>query len=257
MNETLVRWLEAREIADTRSRSRELAKAFAMVVKPTDQVIDLGCGTMANFRYLDPFLSMNQNWIGVDQDSGMLRRSEALVPRTRVQLWEMDLAFGIGSLPHGQGYAFTASAFLDLVSLEWINRFADHCKESPILIAMSSVGQPEWSPNHALDEPIRKKVELHQTSDHGFGLSLGANAASYLADRLSDYGCQVNLQETHWELDSRDHALLSMMIDGIERRVGTMHDPIDAQSWAIQRRDQLYHGELRLVVRHIDLLSLP
>lgn len=257
MNETLIRWLEEREIADVRSRNLELAKAFAMVVKSTDQVFDLGCGTMSNFRYLDPLLSMNQNWIGVDHDPGMLRRSEPLVPRTRVQLREMNLATGVRTLPQGPGFAFTASAFLDLVSKEWIDQFAAHCKDSPILIAMSTAGQPEWSPIHELDEPIRLRIKSHQNSDHGFGPSLGADAACYLVDQLRHYGCRVVVRETNWILDSRDGTLLSMMIDGIERRVQSVQDPVDAQVWADRRRLELLKAELRLTVRHLDLLSIP
>jgi tRNA G46 methylase TrmB len=45
-------WLAARETVDARSRSKELAKAFASVVGRDAIVVDLGCGTGSNIRYL-------------------------------------------------------------------------------------------------------------------------------------------------------------------------------------------------------------
>lgn len=260
MNNALLRWLAVRERTDTRSRSKELAQAFASVVHPKDLIVDLGCGTMANLRYLDPFLGLNQKWIGVDNDLGMLEHANGWLKDDRVSFQKLDLATELERLPFGTGYAFTASAFLDLTSKEWLDRFAVHSKETPLLIAMSTAGQPMWTPVDTLDEPIRRRIELHQRSDHGFGPSLGADAACYLAEQLQSQGCGVTLRETNWELDSRntqDHEMISMMIEGVQRRVQSVQDPVDGQVWADRRRLELLKAELRLTVRHLDLLSIP
>lgn len=260
MNDALLQWLAVRERTDARFRSKELAQAFASVIRAEDHIVDLGCGTMANMRYLDPFLGLNQKWIGIDKDSCMLGRAKEWIQEDRVRFQMLDLATELVRLPAGQGYAFTGSAFLDLTSKEWLDRFAAHSKKTPLLIAMSTAGQPMWTPVDTLDEPIRQRIELHQRSDHGFGPSLGADAACYLAEQLQSQGCDVILRETNWELDSRnpqDHEMISMMIEGVKRRVQSVQDPVDAQVWADRRRLELLKAELRLTVRHLDLLSIP
>ena len=108
-----------------------------------------------------------------------------------------------------------------------------------------------------LDEPIRSRIETHQSADHGFGDSLGPDAGQYLAEKLRAQECQVALRQSDWKLGPADHSLIAMMIGGIARRVASMHDSIDAQEWAKLRRNQVKRGELSLTVKHVDLLSIP
>ncbi len=257
MSETATDWLAARETADVRSRSKELAKAFALRVGPDDLVVDLGCGAGANFRYLDRYLASNQKWLGIDCDDEALSQAAARVPTARVTFERMNLATDLQRVPFGQSFAVIASAFLDIASRHWLTQLANHCRDNPLLIAMSVASQPEWHPVDDLDEPIRSRIESHQRSDHGFGLSLGADAAPYLAEQLRAHGCQVTLCQSDWILGPADHSLIAMMISGVARRVASVHDSIDAQEWARLRRNQLQRDELRLVVKHVDLLSIP
>lgn len=257
MSEAATGWLAAREAADARSRSKELAKAFAAVVGPDDLVVDLGCGTGANFRYLDSYLASNQTWLGIDCDEEVLSQAASRVPTGRVSFKSMNLATDLQSVPFGKGVAVTASAFLDMTAKHWLTQLANHCCDTSMLIAMSAASQPEWQPVDDLDEPIRSRIESHQRSDHGFGPSLGADAAQCLAEQLRVHGCQVTLCQSNWTLGPADHSLIAMMIDGVARRVASVHDSIDAQEWARLRRNQLQRDELRLVVKHVDLLSIP
>ncbi len=257
MSDSATAWLAAREIADVRSRSKELAAAFAALVGPDDLVVDLGCGTGANFRYLDRYLAPNQKWLGIDHDDEVLSQAAVRVPTARVAFERMDLATDLRSVPLGQSVAVTASAFLDITSNNWLTQLASHCRDTPLLIAMSAASQPEWHPMDDLDEPIRRRIETHQRSDHGFGTSLGPDAAQRLVELLRTYGCQVTLRRSDWTLAPEDRSLIAMMIRGVARRVASMRDSIDVNEWESRRRDQLQRGELRLVVKHVDLLSIP
>jgi SAM-dependent methyltransferase len=250
-------WLAAREAADARSRSDELATAFSRVLDPDDLVVDLGCGTGANLRYLDPFLLTSQKRFGIDQDSEMLSQAMARLPSSRFKFEKMNLVTDLRRVPAGNGVAVAASAFLDMTSEDWLTQFADHCHDSPLLVAMSVAGQPEWDPVDDLDEPIRSRIESHQRSDHGFGPSLGPDATMYLADQLRADGCQVTLRQSDWKLGPQDYSLIEMMIGGVARRVESSNDPLDARGWANRRRSQLQQNELSLVVKHLDLLSIP
>jgi Methyltransferase domain len=250
-------WLAAREAADARSRSDELATAFARVLGPDDLVVDLGCGTGANWRYLDPFLVSSQKWLGIDQDSEMLNQMMARLPRGRFKFEKMNIVTDLRRVPAGNGVAVTASTFLDITSEDWLTQLADHCHDSPLLVAMSAAGQPEWDPVDELDEPIRSRIESHQRSDHGFGLSLGPDAAQCLSEQLRAVGCQVTLRQSDWKLGPQDYLLIEMMIGGVARRVENSNDRLDVRGWANLRRSQLQQNELSLVVKHLDLLSIP
>ena len=79
----------------------------------------------------------------------------------------------------------------------------------------------------------------------------------FLAQQLRDQGCHVMLRQSNWTLDSSDDALISLMISGVTRRVQAGPNALDAQGWQQRRQVQLQSGELRLVVKHLDLLSFP
>lgn len=257
MTKSAVEWLAARELADSRSRSTMLAKAFADAVRPDDLIVDLGSGTGTNIRYLERYLSSKQKWLAIDNDSVLLEQASVRLPRDRVTFATRNLASDLQSVPSGPGVAITASAFLDITSKEWLVQLAHHCCDSPLLIAMSAASQPIWHPIDEFDEPIRLQLDTHQRADHGFGPSLGIDAVQFLAQQLRDQGCHVTLRPGNWTLDSSDDALISLMINGVMRRVQVGPNALDAHGWQQRRQDQLQSGELRLVLKHMDLLSLP
>lgn len=260
MSETVYDWLATRETTDARSRNQELAAQFASIVGPDDLIVDLGCGTGANIRYLRSYFPSQQKWLGIDKDSDMLRRAIDCYPEPWFTIAQLDLASDLQRVPAGPGYAITASAFLDITSKDWLENFAHHCRKTPLLIALSDISQPDWLPFDELDGPIRAQIESHQRSDHGFGPSLGPDAAEYLANQLRLQGCKVKLGRSDWILYSHDYTLISMIIGGVARRVQNSANALDAsdvQRWERLRREQLWRGELSLSIKHLDLLSQP
>jgi trans-aconitate methyltransferase len=261
MNISINDWLTAREVADARFRSSELAISFATLVgngQDNRLIVDLACGTGANIRYLAPYLAIDQNWLGIDCSDEMLLNAAVRLSSTPIAFRKEDLATGIESIPTGKGVAITASAFLDLTSANWLNRMAIHCCHSPLLIAMSTVSQPQWNPEEEWDESIRSVLERHQRADHGFGPSLGPDAAVHLADQLRSLGCRVELRQSDWILNSTtDDPLIDLMIGGTVRRVESMSDTINVREWENKRRSQRQRGNLQVVVKHLDLLSIP
>ncbi|WP_382325041.1 hypothetical protein ACFJI0_11525 [Hydrogenophaga sp. UC242_53] len=74
-------WLQQREPFDTAARDEaarhlQLAARFHAMAPPAGtpwRVIDLGCGTGANQRWLAPRLGGPQQWLVVDHDAALLR----------------------------------------------------------------------------------------------------------------------------------------------------------------------------------------
>jgi SAM-dependent methyltransferase len=250
-------WLRLREPYDHAARSAALTTRFAAAVGSAPRLIDLGCGTGSNLRYLAPRLPVGQQWLCVDHDQALLSQARMrLVPSGRsVRFRALDLAC---ALPDPAGWtAITASALLDLASAAWLDRLARWCKDRPILMALSVDGRLSWRPKAPEDETIRQRFAANQASDKGFGTALGPDAARYLARCLEALDQHVVLERADWELGPADAPLLSVTLEGFIGAVQELRHDRVSESWAEVRRRQLAAGRLQLTVGHVDLLALP
>jgi hypothetical protein len=248
-------WLRLREPYDHAARSAPLAEAFARALGPTPQLIDLGCGTGSNARYLAPRLPAGQRWLLLDHDLGLLEQARRSLERSKIAATFRALNLA-RELPELGGLGgITASALLDLASAAWLDCLADWCRGRPLLFALTFDGRLAWQPAAAEDDLIRQRFLAHQRTDKGFGPALGADAAHHLGRRLEAEGWRVSMAASDWRLGSADSRLLAATLDGIIAAITEMGPP--QTPWAALRRRQLAAGQLQLTVGHLDLLALP
>ncbi|TWT80463.1 Trans-aconitate 2-methyltransferase [Planctomycetes bacterium CA13] len=250
-------WLSLRERCDPRSRSERLAAAFAEITSPDALVVDLGCGTGANYRYLSRFFRTSMKWLCIDNDSILLEQAASSLPTDNVSFERLDLSANLCGVPKGSGVAVTASAFLDMTSNKWIVDFANHFFDTPLLIAMTTSGVFQLDPQDRDDKPIQQAISSHQQSDQGFGPAVGTEATGFLVRELERLGCVVEIADSSWELRHNDLALMKSVIAGVARRARLMRVSIDVDAWECRRIEQFQSGELQLRVPHLDLLSYP
>jgi hypothetical protein len=257
-------WLALREPYDCAARSSVLADRFADALGPASRLVDLGCGTGANLRYLVPRLAQEQCWLCLDRDRDLLARADVLLGRWRretgwqceVRFEALDLATGLDSLAL-DGAGITASALLDLASAAWLDRLAERCWRSPMLMALSFDGRLSWRPALARDDLVRDRFVQHTRTDKGFGPALGPDAAFHLAARLEAAGHQVATATSDWQLGAGDGPLLEATLEGVIAAAAEIEDDRRLAGWAAQRRRQLARGDLGLMVGHVDVLALP
>lgn len=273
-------WLALREPYDRAARSAALADRFAAAVGATPHLIDLGCGTGANLRYLAPRIAGAQRWRCIDHDAALLGAARAaLQDWGNHQGWPVrsggnDLAiarpgaaiaasFALGDLARdglpddGDATGLSASALLDLTSADWLHALADRYVATPLLMALSFDGRLAFEPAAPGDVEIRARFIAHQRSDKGFGPALGPDAAPYLADLLVARGCTVALEQTDWYVGPDDGPLLRATIDGM---IGVAREAAQdscLEHWVRLRHQQMAADDLRLTVGHLDLLALP
>lgn len=245
-------WLTLREKADITARSRPLAETFLTAVKQGGNrpILDLGCGTGSNLRYLRAIARAPFAAIGVDCDPLLLARLGAALPD--VERMEADLA-AQDLLPWDRIGGVTCSALLDLVSASWLDtlmaRLAAH--RLPFLAALSVDGIHRFDPPHAQDAAVGAAFRQDQGRDKGFGgPALGPLAPSHALTAAAACGMQGKAADTPWHLSApRDGPLMRAFLQGYGL------GKADAAPWLANRLAALEAGRLSLQVGHGDILA--
>lgn len=294
-------WLALREPADHQARSRDLVGALRDWLGSgpsgrTLRLVDLGCGTGSNLRFLAPLLGGEQHWVCLDREPKLLA---ALIQQTAawavslgptpaavgeglrirgagfsgwLQIQARDLALDGAGLPLEPGTLVVASALLDLVSQSWLAALLQTCwaNGSPLLAALNYDGRVALSPPEPLDGLVIALVNGHQARDKGLGPALGPSAGRVL-DRLGRaLGYETRWAQSDWDLEPERRGLQEALIVGWadaareQVRDAPGGDPgvVGQRLAAIDRwtEDRLGHvsaGRSRLGVGHQDLLLLP
>lgn len=261
-------WLALREEADRRARAPHLVALLLQALAGREnrealRIVDLGSGTGATLRAIADRLPLPQRWLCVDDVESLaaLCAQEArddLVVECRLA----DLAASLERCLDEGADLVTASALLDLVSREWLQRLLDAAgsRGSLLYCALTYDGRLEWSPPHPGDAAVRSAFNAHQGRDKGFGPALGPHAAAAFEALLRERGWRVATDPSDWELSARaDAPLLRELLAGIAAAALEQEPSLSATfaSWSEIRRAQLADGELSLVVGHRDVLALP
>lgn len=284
-------WLRQREPFDIASRSQALAAGFRTALlrpRPSHsalRIMDLACGSGANFRALAPVLQVDQEWLMVDHDPLLLAAQHTEIARwaarhgwpcqdqagalsihvgpTRwlVRCQQLDLARDLEKLDLASCDGLVTTAFLDLVSAAWLDRLSTLMTQSrrPMLATLTVDGRRTWSPGRSADRLIADAFLSHQGGDKGFGPSLGVEATSHLAANLAKAGYQVSTLASDWTIAPEHREMLLAMAKeaaavGIEANPANAHVVSD---WLAHRLTDAQQGLLSLNVGHLDLLAVP
>lgn len=221
-------WLELRGPEDDAARSKKLACTFACILKPGAKIVDLGAGTGAMGRWLQPFLPKRCTILSVDGDAMLLPRAKA--PRLRRSLG--------GRLPPADAYVSTA--LIDLVSVAWLRAFLKVARGKPVLMCLAVDGRHELTPAHAVDKAIFAAFAADQRRWKGLGQALGPHAPAALECEARRLGWRVESARSDWAL--KPGALLDATLSGI----------VDATGLPAPRVKRT-----RLIVGHRDVLLIP
>lgn len=257
-------WLALREPVDALSRHQELtAQLIAWRRQPGClPVLDLGSGTGANLRFLAPLLGDQQHWRMVDADPALLADGAARCADpagVAVERLCLDLTDSWERLEAVKPTLVTASALLDLVSADWLERLAGRCRawRVAVLIVLSYDGTIAWEPELADDRRVCAWINRHQHTDKGFGPALGPDAAPALAALLANQGYQLTLRPSPWRLGPEHAALQTALLAGwVDAAQQIAPDRAgELTAWANQRQDWIKQGQSRLTVGHWDLFA--
>jgi SAM-dependent methyltransferase len=262
-------WLTLREPADRRARDAGLLDRVAAYFAGRDRltVTDLGCGTGSTLRVLSPRLPGRQQWRLVDDDPALLAAAvasaaglDAPVAPTVTPL-AADLRRGVESVVALEADLVTASAFLDLVSAPWLDRFVGAAARHrrPVYAALSYDGRTDCDPPESLDAAVLAAFNAHQLGDKGLGGALGPGAAAAARQAFGAVGFTVWCADADWDLSASESALQTQLLLGWHRAVAEtgLIERRALDGWLSRRQAAIADGVLRLRVGHQDLWAVP
>ena len=148
----------------------------------------------------------------------------------------------------------TAAALFDLVSAEFIGKFAAALgrRKSAFYTVLTYDGDQRWTPEHEADAVLLEAFNSHQKRDKGFGPAAGPDAGDALSEAFSAAGYSVEEADSAWRLAESDAALIANLANGFAdaaRETGLVDAPTIDGWRAITRT--------AAVVGHTDTLAIP
>jgi SAM-dependent methyltransferase len=276
-------WLALREGADHRSRHAGLAGTLAarLAGKAPQRIVDLGSGSGSNLRATAPLLGESQEWTLVDYDPALLEEAARVLgdwadearaigdglvlvkdkKQIGIRFRIADLNRELEDVLAAQPDLVTASALFDLISAEWMARFAKIVAGigAAFYTVLTYDGRDEFSPDHPFDDAVIRAFAIHQKRDKGFGPAAGPGAAAALAKAFRDIGYGVETGDSPWVLKPSDNALVQELLAGIagavrETRLVPQNSLDDWLAWRQAVADQ--KGS-RFITGHTDILAVP
>ncbi|MCI4662610.1 MAG: class I SAM-dependent methyltransferase [Neomegalonema sp.] len=242
-------WLGLREMYDIPARDKHLLHkaGSAMRARHAPMVVDLACGTGANVRALSQHMPHDVRWRVVDNDIKLLDTASRSALGGEVVFGDLNEV--LDEVLEDVDLV-TCSAFFDLVSPAWIDRFVAALPERAIVYAVLTYnGQENWEPAHPDDAAVRDAFIRHQHSDKGFGDALGPDATAYLEKALSAAGYTVETAPSDWALGgAEDGFFIETLSDGVAQAASEAGT--DPSEWRGVERQSVRIG-------HYDLLAFP
>jgi Methyltransferase domain len=228
-------WLRLREPADAAARSTELAGRLG---RPR-VIHDLGGGSGAMGRWLAPRLPGPQHWVVHDRDEALLELAAADPPAgTTVEVRHDDITRLEPSDLAGADLV-TASALLDLLTADELDRMLGACAGLPMLLTLTVTGHVALDPADPLDARIEAAFNDHQRRDG----RLGPDAVGRLRGIL---------RPSPWRLGAGE--LTAAWLEGWVAAACEQEPSLDGGAY-LERR--LGHAELTVTVDHTDVLVQP
>lgn len=231
------------------------------------RTLDLGSGTGSTLRALAPRLPALRDWTLAEHDPRLIARggrilaAAAAPPALRWAYAEVDLAPGIPDQLLDGVDLVTASALIDLVSLDWLERLVSAvcARRVAVYVALSYDGRLDWTPADPDDRLVHRLFDRHQRTDKGFGPALGPTAAGALERALAALAGRMVSAPSDWLLGPSDTAIQTAMVDSLAGAARAVEPAAEAliEAWARRRQALIATGSSTLRVGHRDVFYRP
>lgn len=256
-------WLDLREPIDHAARSEAVISALCHYFLNDWKLIitDLGSGTGSTVRALKPVLSKELTWHLLDNDEVLLAEAKTHAKTDHVICSDTDLSASLDKLFSPEPDLITTSAFLDLVSYEWLETLVREItsRNIPFYAALTYDGRAECHPTHASDERVLNAFNQHQKTDKGFGPALGPDAADTAIRLFQEAGYIVCDETSDWRAGPQNPVFETMLLEGWKNAASELFPQHQAtfEDWFEDRKHSIRHQKLSVMVGHKDFFAVP
>lgn len=256
-------WLGLREPVDHAARSEEIIAGVAgWFARDTNlRITDIGSGTGSTLRALKPVLNQKLSWHLIDHDDALLEVAREQAEGDKVEFSLADLSKSLDSLFDSTPDLITTSAFLDLVSQDWLEWMVGEIttRKIPFYAALTYDGRAGCEPELASDKHVLEAFNQHMTTDKGFGQALGAEAADTAIHLFKKAGYQVDVAESDWIGNSRHKDFQKMLLEGWRNAaiaISAENKP-EFENWYAERVKMIDNEDATVFVGHKDIFAVP
>lgn len=256
-------WLALREPIDHAARSDVVLAGVAGWYNKDERlkITDIGSGTGSTLRALKPILNQKITWHLVDHDDALLDVAKAEAQGDHVDFSLADLSTSLDALFSHEPDLITTSAFLDLVSKDWLEWMVKEivARKIPFYAALTYDGRAGCEPVLKTDNEVITAFNAHQKTDKGFGAALGPDAADTAISLFQKAGYQVNTTQSDWVGRSSDKAFQKMLLDGWYGAASEImpDQEIKFKDWLAERFNLIENSDASLFVGHKDIFAVP
>ncbi|TDC48174.1 class I SAM-dependent methyltransferase [Micromonospora sp. KC207] len=260
-------WLRLREPADAAARAADLLAPVRRRLAGDGPVVihDLGAGTGSMGRWLAPRLSGPQHWVLYDRDPGLLERARAAMAGlategggdVTVETRRADIT-RLSAADLADASLVTASALLDMLTAEEVERIVAVCAARPCLFTLSVVGRVELTPTDPLDAEVAAAFDDHQRRvAAGRGALLGPDAVAACLAAFARHGVDVRTRPSPWRLGPDRAELTAEWFTGWLGAAREQRPELTTRTteYGRVRRAAARAGRLGVLVDHCDLLT--
>lgn len=254
-------WLDMRRPFDDAARNRNVFEKVCRLVSSTERprILDLASGSGATLAAFESVLEVSPRWTLTDSDSGLLEIAHQRFPEADIRC--INLESELEDLDLTAFDFVTTSAFFDLVSTGWMERFAKRLTDAriPLYAALTYDGRHKLTPADPDDAQVFDAFNRHQRTDKGFGPALGPGATQLLNQFLKNAGYMTHGGQSDWRTGPSDFSFVFKLLSGILDSATEIEPDRDAElnQWFRRRIVALEKGQLSVRVGHLDLFAVP
>lgn len=256
-------WLALREPIDHAARSQGILEQCVTHFshKSTLNISDIGSGTGSTVRAMSPALPHSAFWNLIDIDDSLMAVAKQELTHESIEYRITDLNKSLDAVFAESPDLVTTSAFLDLVSEQWLIQFVNALRRHsvPFYAALTYDGRAGCTPQFSHDETVLQNFNEHQKTDKGFGPALGPDASDATIEHLQKAGFEVYSATSDWQADAAHPEFQKMLLSGwceAATEISPSMKETNA-SWLSERFRSIENSDATVFVGHKDIFAVP
>lgn len=282
-------WLSYRAACDTAARNKSIERKFLEFFdhKPTLDIVDVGAGTGANFRYYFNRIKQNQHWTFIEKDARLTEETNACMAQfAQQQGYKLEQKNSnlihisadtkqasikiiqgslhdiehLVSLPDAD--VVTANAVFDLISYEQFDALVHKLKKEYVcLLSTMNYYEISFLPFSEADMRFIHWYHMYMKRPQSFGIAMGPDACEEMLDLLHQHGMIIVQEASQWHITRNNtamhHFLLNFMEDAVHSLNLAACEKEAFDQWMAERKQLCRERKLEIYVDHNDIFAYP